>query len=233
LSWEDVPRTRSFCSGPFGFYLLKLRLTKFEERLSVSISGELTPTAHAAEISEAGDARHRNSPAISAQEVHLEPASPADESFIYATFASTRTEELSPTGWSDEQKEQFLRMQFEAQRQSYLRDLPEAEYTVIRCGSAAVGRLIVERTPSEIHIVDIALLTQFRKQGIGSILMRRMLGEAEQTGKSVRLFVEKFNPALRWYERMGFEVVSTGPMYLEMIWRPALAVNSSNSRLHK
>ncbi|MGB2606770.1 MAG: N-acetyltransferase, partial [Candidatus Sulfotelmatobacter sp.] len=209
----------------------QLRLSEFEERSSVSISRELTPTAHAAEISEAGDARHRNSLDISEQEVHLEPASPADESFIYATFASTRIEELSPTGWSDEQKEQFLRMQFEAQRRSYLRDLPEAEYTVIWRGSLAVGRLIVERTPSEIHIVDIALLTQFRKQGIGSILMRRMLGEAKQTGKSLRLFVEKFNPALRWYERLGFEVVSTGPIYLEMIWRPASAVNSFNSQI--
>jgi ribosomal protein S18 acetylase RimI-like enzyme len=92
---------------------------------------------------------------------------------------------------------------------------------VIRRGTTAVGRLIVERTRSEIHIVDIALLTQFRKQGIGSILMRRMLGEAERTGKSVGLFVEKFNPALRWYERQGFEVINTGPIYLEMIFRLA------------
>jgi ribosomal protein S18 acetylase RimI-like enzyme len=199
----------------------------------VPISRELTPTAHAGEIIEAGDARHRNSPAISENEVHLEPASPADESFMYATFASTRTEELAVTGWSDEQKEQFLRMQFEAQRRSYLQEVPDAQYSVVRCGEIAVGRLIIERTPMEVHIVDISLLTQFRRQGIGSVLMGRIFHEAENTGKLVRLFVEKFNPALRWYERMGFEVVSTGPMYLEMIWRPALAVNSSNSRLHK
>lgn len=200
----------------------------------MSISRELTSTAHAAEISEGGDAGHRSSPAISEQEVHLEPASPADESFMYATFASIRTEELAATGWSDEQKDQFLRMQFEAQRQSYLRQVPDAEYSVVRCGEIGVGRLIIERTPKEVHIVDISLLTQFRRQGIGSVLMGRIFHEAEKAGKSVRLFVEKFNPALRWYERMGFEVVSTGPMYLEMIWRPASAVNSFNSRrLHK
>ncbi len=156
---------------------------------------------------------------VSASTVQLEQATPADSAFLYATFASTRMEELSITGWSEEQKEQFLRMQFEAQRQSYLRDLPEAKYFVIHCGTLPVGRLIVERTPTEIHIVDIALLTQFRKQGIGSILMSRVFEEAKQTGKSVRLFVEKFNPALHWYERMGFSVLSAGPIYLEMVWR--------------
>jgi ribosomal protein S18 acetylase RimI-like enzyme len=188
----------------------------------VSISQKLTPTARAAEISEAGDARHRNSLAISERQVHLEPASPADEPFMYATFASTRTEELAATGWSDEQKEQFLRMQFEAQRQSYLQQVPDAEYSVVRCEEIAVGRLIIERTPTEVHIVDIALLTQFRRQGIGSVLMGSIFHEAEKAGKPVRLFVEKFNGALPWYERMGFEVVSTGPIYFEMIWRPGI-----------
>jgi ribosomal protein S18 acetylase RimI-like enzyme len=153
---------------------------------------------------------------VNPSDVHLIQASPADEAFMYATFANTRVEELGITGWSDEQKEHFLRMQFEAQRLSYLRDLPDAEYSVIYCGATAVGRLIVERTPVEIHIVDIALLTQFRKLGIGSILMSRIFEEAKQTGESVRLFVEKFNPALHWYERMGYKVLSTGPVYLEM-----------------
>lgn len=182
----------------------------------MSVSRELSQTA---EISEARDVTRGNLPVVSEREIYLEPATPADEPFMYATFASTRTEELAATGWSDEQKEQFLRLQFEAQRISYLREIPDAEYSVIRCGTAAVGRLIVERTPAEVHIVDIALLTEFRRQGIGSVLMGRIFDEAEKAGKSVRLFVEKFNPALRWYERIGFEVMRTGPIYLEMVWR--------------
>jgi ribosomal protein S18 acetylase RimI-like enzyme len=156
---------------------------------------------------------------VNPSDVHLVQASQADEAFMYATFASTRVEELGITGWSDEQKERFLRMQFEAQRLSYLRDLPDAEYSVIFWGSTAVGRLIIERTPTEVHIVDIALLTAFRKRGIGSVLMNAIFEEARQNRKSVRLFVEKFNPALHWYERMGFKVLSTGPVYLEMVWQ--------------
>jgi ribosomal protein S18 acetylase RimI-like enzyme len=186
----------------------------------VSILGELTQHADSGEISGADNATQANLPVISEREIYLEPATVGDAACMYATFASARTEELAATGWSNEQKEQFLRLQFEAQRISYLREIPDAEYSVIRCGTAAVGRLIVERTPTEVHVVDIALLTEFRRQGIGSVLMGRIFDEAEKAGKPVRLFVEKFNPALQWYERMRFEVIRTGPIYLEMVWRP-------------
>lgn len=182
-----------------------------EDRSAVSIPNEFGVGACIGTGNDALDSLE-----VSERSIHLEAPTPSDEPFLFATFASTRIEELAVTGWSEEQTEHFLRMQFEAQRRSYLNDLPDAQYSLIRCGTIPVGRLIVERTAEDIHIVDIALLTQFRKLGIGSILMRRILGEAEQTGKPVRLFVEKFNPALQWYQRMGFEVTSTGPIYLEM-----------------
>ena len=73
----------------------------------------------------------------------------------------------------------------------------------------------------EIHIVDIALLPEFRGLGIGSRLMAAIMTEASQAAKAVSLHVERFNPALRWYERLGFSVVGSGPIYLEMVWRPA------------
>ncbi len=185
-----------------------------EEQSAAPSRSPLSTRDHLAEI-ELGDA--------GSAMITLEPVTPADESFLYETYASTRTDEMALTGWSDEQKEKFLRMQFEAQRQSYLTQTPDAEYSVIRCGEIAVGRLIIERTAEEIHIVDIALLTQFRRQGIGSVLMDGILREATEAAKSVRLFVERFNPALRWYEHLGFGVVSRGPIYLEMVWRPGSA----------
>jgi ribosomal protein S18 acetylase RimI-like enzyme len=169
--------------------------------------------------------------------ITLEPASPADQEFFYRTYASTRTEELAITGWSDQQKEMFLRMQFEAQRQSYLDSIPHAKYSVIRCGERPAGRLIVERTTAEVHIVDIALLPEFRRCGIGSYLFEALMGEAKEAGKSVRLFVERFNPALHWYERLGFAAVSEGPIYFEMVWRsdrevPELAKSGSTTMEH-
>jgi ribosomal protein S18 acetylase RimI-like enzyme len=158
-------------------------------------------------------------PEVSVSTIRLDRVLPSDEPFLYQTFASTRTEEMALTGWNAEQQEAFLRMQYDAQRRSYLMQLPEAKYWVIRCDGSAVGRLIIDRTAEQIHVVDIALLPEFRKRGIGSTLMEAIIQEASQAGKTVRLHVERFNPALRWYERLGFGVVNSGPIYLEMVWR--------------
>jgi ribosomal protein S18 acetylase RimI-like enzyme len=169
----------------------------------------------------ATEARGRSTPDVSVPAITLDPVLDSDEPFLYRTFASTRTEEMALTGWSAEQQETFLRMQYEAQRRSYQMQLPEAKYWVVRCDGSAVGRLIIDGTSEEIHIVDIALLPVFRKRGIGSILMEAIIKEASQDGKTVRLHVERFNPALRWYERLGFSVINSGPIYLEMVWRTA------------
>jgi ribosomal protein S18 acetylase RimI-like enzyme len=157
---------------------------------------------------------------VSGLAIRLDPARASDEAFLYRTYASTRTEEMALTGWDTRQCEAFLRMQYEAQRRSYLAQIPDARYWVIRCDEIAVGRLILDHTPAEIHIVDIAVLTEFRKRGIGSALMHAILQEASQGAKSVRLHVERFNSALRWYERMGFRVIDSGPIYLEMVCQP-------------
>jgi ribosomal protein S18 acetylase RimI-like enzyme len=151
--------------------------------------------------------------------IYLRSAVSSDESFLYRTFAGTRSDEMALTGWSAEQQESFLRMQFEAQRKSYLAQLPNAEYWIISCEEAEAGRLILNRTESTIHIVDIALIPEFRKRRIGSALMKTIMKEASQSARAVTLHVERFNPALQWYERLGFSVVSSGPIYLEMIWR--------------
>jgi GNAT superfamily N-acetyltransferase len=120
----------------------------------------------------------QHSSAGSARLIRLDPVHASDETFLYQTFASTRAEEMALTGWNAEQQEAFLRMQYEAQRRSYRMQMPDAEYWVIRCDEMAVGRLILNRSSKEsskesseeIHVVDIALLPEFRKQGIGSTL---------------------------------------------------------------
>jgi ribosomal protein S18 acetylase RimI-like enzyme len=156
---------------------------------------------------------------VSARLVRLDRVQPSDEPFLYQTFASTRADEMAITGWNAEQQDTFLRMQYEAQRRSYRMEMPDAEYSVIRCDEIAVGRLILNRTPEEIHVVDIALLPKFRGLGIGGTLMKAIMEEAARAGKTVGLHVERFNPALRWYQRLGFSEVSGGPIYLEMVWR--------------
>jgi ribosomal protein S18 acetylase RimI-like enzyme len=150
--------------------------------------------------------------------VSLRPAGPEDEAFLYRVYASTREEELAVVDWSDEQKEQFLKMQFNAQHTYYHEHYPDADYDVILRNGDAVGRLYVHRRPDEIRIVDIALLPECRNAGVGTALLEDLLSEGAAAQKPVRIHVEKMNPALRLYERLGFSVLEDKGVYWLMEW---------------
>ena len=82
------------------------------------------------------------------------------------------------------------------------------------------GRLYVDRGANEIRIVDIALLPEYRNAGIGSGLLDDLLAEAPQAGKPVRIHVEKFNPAMSLYRRLGFVAAGEEGAYDLMRWQP-------------
>ena len=129
-------------------------------------------------------------------------------------YASTRAEELAAVPWDDGQKDAFLRLQFEAQDAWYRENYPQASFDVVVAGGEPIGRLYVHRGREEIRIVDIALLPEHRGGGVGTSLLRDLLAEADAAGKSVTIHVERLNPALRLYERLGFELAEDKGVYL-------------------
>jgi GNAT superfamily N-acetyltransferase len=148
--------------------------------------------------------------------IRLRPASAADRELLYRIYASTRAEELASVDWSPSDKEAFLRMQFEAQDRHYREHYAGAEFLVVLAGDEPAGRLYVERREDEIRIVDVALLEPYRGKGIGGALVRDLLDEAGRSGKPVRIHVERLNPALRLYARLGFRQVADRGVYLLM-----------------
>jgi ribosomal protein S18 acetylase RimI-like enzyme len=116
--------------------------------------------------------------------------------------------------WDEPQKEAFLRSQFDAQDAWYRQHYAAASFEVILVEGEPAGRLYVHRGKSEIRIVDIALLPEHRGNGIGTSLLRDLLAEADAAGKRVTIHVERFNPALRLYERLGFSIAEDKGVYL-------------------
>jgi GNAT superfamily N-acetyltransferase len=139
---------------------------------------------------------------------------------LLAVYASTRQEELALTDWDDAQKDAFVRMQFDSQRRYYEEHYRGASFDVIVVDGMPAGRLYVARWPEEIRVVDIALLPEHRGRGVGTGLMGELLAEAAAAAKPVSIHVEKFNPALRIYGRLGFSVVEDRGVYLLLRCRP-------------
>ncbi|MBV9325842.1 MAG: GNAT family N-acetyltransferase [Chloroflexi bacterium] len=154
-------------------------------------------------------------------EVDLRPATSEDEPFLYAVYASTRAEELALVDWDEGQKSAFVQMQFAAQHRYYHQHFADAAFQVIVCNGIRAGRLYVVRRPGEIRIIDIALLAPYRNHGVGSRLLQQLLSEAAETGQRVSIHVERFNPALRLYTRLGFAEKEDQGVYLLMEWSSA------------
>lgn len=138
------------------------------------------------------------------QKITLRPVGAADDDFLLSVYASTRAEELAQVPWSTEQKDAFLRMQFSAQKQHYAAQYPQAKHDVIHMDETPVGRLYLALDVEAMHILDITILPQYRNSGIGSFLLGQIMDEARDSGKSVTIYIEGFNPSLRLFERLGF-----------------------------
>jgi ribosomal protein S18 acetylase RimI-like enzyme len=147
----------------------------------------------------------------------------ADLAFLARVYASTRAEELAALDWPDENKAAFLKQQFQAQHAHYQQYYPDADWLVTMRGDEDIGRLYLERWPSQHRIIDIAFLPAHRGHGLGAALLRDLLDEAAVAGKAVSIHVEKFNPAMRLYRRLGFVTEEDKGVYDLMRWTAAPA----------
>lgn len=153
-----------------------------------------------------------------ATEVTLRPSTDADREFLVGLYGSTREEELAQVSWEPGQLEAFVRMQFTAQNTEYRRLNPHGSFDVVEVDGRPVGRLIVDRRPGDIRVVDISLVPHARGTGIGRRLLGDLVEEARATGRIVSIHVEAHNRAAELYARLGFTVAEDLGVYRRMEW---------------
>jgi ribosomal protein S18 acetylase RimI-like enzyme len=152
--------------------------------------------------------------------VTLHPATDADYDFMRRLYASTRAAEMEHFPLTEGQKNVFLDQQFAAQFAHYGIHYPTCERNIIDYDGIPVGRLWIDEWSDQIRLVDIALMPEVRGGGIGSQLLHEVLARGTAAGKPVTIHVEAFNPAVRLYQRLGFEKVDTNGVYFLMRWTP-------------
>ena len=151
----------------------------------------------------------------------LRPVSTDDNEFLLSVYASTRTEELAQVQWAEGQQELFLKWQFDLQRQEYDARFPDAEYYVILIDGTPAGRVWIGRDAEEIRLLDISILPAFQNRGVGTLLLKQLIVEAENTSKPLRHMVFVLNDnAHRFYERLGFVIIEDLGAYKHMEWNP-------------
>ena len=152
--------------------------------------------------------------------IALRPGTDEDYDFQRRLYHDVRAEEMKSFPFDEVQKKTFLDWQFDCQWKHYREHYPTCDWRIIEKDGQPIGRLLVDRWRDQIRIVDIALLSSARGNGIGSALMGEILEEGRSSGKPVSIHVEVFNPAQQLYRRLGFQQVDTSGAYHLMRWSP-------------
>jgi GNAT superfamily N-acetyltransferase len=160
------------------------------------------------------------SEATLASSISFRSVSQADGEFLLKLYKSSRGDDLRGLGWSEDRISEFLEMQYEAQQRLYQNDYQNATDEIVLLDGKPAGHLSIERREDEIRCVDIALLPENRRTGIGALLIRRLQNEARGVSKPLRLRLIRFNRAVTLLERLGFVRTSETGTHFQMEWVP-------------
>lgn len=146
----------------------------------------------------------------------LQPISNSDMPFLYKIYRSTRIEEMKLTDWNSREIEEFLEMQFILQHKQYMENYKQASFDIIIYNNLPIGRLYINRYDNEIRIIDIGLLPEYRRIGIGNGIISDIITESECKNLPISLHVEYNNPATSFYRHLGFEPEKDLGVYIFM-----------------
>ncbi|PWK29072.1 acetyltransferase (GNAT) family protein [Arcicella aurantiaca] len=153
--------------------------------------------------------------------IKLRLFSEEDIPFLKKVYFSTREAEVNQvTYWNTEMKIAFLNQQFHAQHTYYQQNYTEAKFFVIERNKEFIGRLYYdEGFENTIRIIDIAILPEFQKKGLGTTILQGIFERAKVIEQPITIHVESFNPAMNLYKRLGFQKISeTNGVYHLLQW---------------
>jgi ribosomal protein S18 acetylase RimI-like enzyme len=107
--------------------------------------------------------------------------------------------------------EPMLRQQASIQKAGHIAEFPSAMRRIILLNGLPVARFMIDwNSTRSSHAVDLAVLPQARRSGIGLQLLRTWIEVADALHKPCTLEVLADNPARKIYDRLGF--IATRPV---------------------
>jgi GNAT superfamily N-acetyltransferase len=140
------------------------------------------------------------------------PAVAGDEPFLRELLASSRPD---LAGWDDNDRELFLDIQLRAQKAGWGARFPGSTDEIILLDGRPVGRVWVAWSPDVCVLVDLELMPEVRRKGLGTRVLEPILEEADRRGIPVRSTVERRNTAsLAMAARLGLLPIGEDEVYV-------------------
>lgn len=144
-----------------------------------------------------------------------------DQGFMEAVFCSTR-EHFYLMPLPKLQLDLLLKQQFVLQQSSYANQFPHAQTFVVELGGQTIGKVTLNQSGNELHIIDMALLPQVRNKGYGTAILKSIQLWTKKQKLQLKLSVDQQNiRAKKLYLVLGFNAVSSSETHDTMVWLPA------------
>jgi ribosomal protein S18 acetylase RimI-like enzyme len=144
----------------------------------------------------------------------------SDHPFIRHLFGVVRAETFAAAHLPPEALDMLLDQQFRAQSAGYALQFPGAISLLVERQQRPIGRLLLHCGSENWHVIDIALLSADRGQGVGTDLMQGVEAAARSDGAGMLtlMVLESSRHARRFYARLGFaEIGGVTGAHLAMI----------------
>ena len=151
-------------------------------------------------------------------QISLRTFTPDDREFLLRAYTASREIELSVLPFDETQKRAFCEHQLDAQTVYYEEKYPDATHEIILVGGEPVGRVYINRGDSLISILDLVVLGEHRKKGVGTHIVKSLQSEARGADGRVGVYVETFNPSQKFFRDLGFELVESDEVNLYFEW---------------
>ena len=139
----------------------------------------------------------------------VRPASDEDFDFLYGLHVAAMKEAVSRVwGWDDAVQERMFRERPDSSKSA-----------IVVVDGQDVGVLALQKQPDVVVLVNIEILPEFQRRGLGTAIVRDVIADAKRAGLPISLRVLRGNPARNLYERLGFVV--TGETETHFLMRTA------------
>ncbi|TCC07932.1 GNAT family N-acetyltransferase [Kribbella soli] len=143
------------------------------------------------------------------EDVHLRPATAADDEFLYDLHRRALGDVIEATWgpWDDDVQREFHRKWF-----------APATVEIILVGGRSAGMVQAAMIEAGVfYISRIEIAPEVQGGGVGATLLRGLVDRARASGaNAVELHVLQLNRARDLYERLGFRVVEVEPPKVRM-----------------
>lgn len=145
---------------------------------------------------------------LRAMNIEFQRFHPNDLSFawnLYESVMKSMTEELLP--WDKEKQIAVIRQAFES-----------GNMQLIVFEGERAGWMETHENAERIYLAHIYIKPELQGKGIGGCALNLLIRHAGAARKSLTLSVMKNNPARRFYEKRGFELVGDEPSKYHMAY---------------